>query len=208
MNEQLKAVLEKIKKLLALANKDKNNSIHEAELAMDKAKKLMAEYNITMSDVQVEEIKKEKTNVQDAAMKSSFSSWDGRLFYVCDELFNVAHYRSQKYSGMKITMKFYGIAADVELAIAVYSILYKMCMRASNQWKSWHDRNSYLDGYTHCLHDRAKKMAEGLTKKQEEKCTAIVVVKNAVLTRMHFTSTKRTIGDIYDKYCFCTKDKL
>jgi hypothetical protein len=197
MDELRRKLFEKIKQLLAMADRKHSNCTDaEAEVAMTKAKQLMTEHNIAMSDVDVEQLKHDPTAEQEAIVKGGFWSWDARLFRICDALFGTDHYRSKFYEPnskgntvKKERMFFYGLKADVELAVAVYSILYQMVWEMAKRYSRTVDKNAYLDGLTHCLLIRAQEFvpvaSQNLTPQQQKAtCTAIIVVKKDVLATM------------------------
>lgn len=191
-------ILDKIKALLALADQDRSKTtIHEAENAMRRAQALMTAHNISMSALETESLKTAPTDEQDAATRATFWSWDSRLFHTVDNLFGTSHYVTSVWvinrNGRGLyhkKMKFFGLKADVELAAAVYPILYKTCIKMASQYKISHQNRDYLDGLTHKLLERSQEFVPSTedprsAEVQQSVCTGIMVIKQDVLKKMY-----------------------
>lgn len=147
-------VLRKIKALFRLGDRQRNNSEAEAMAALEKARKLMAEYHIGMSEVET---------ADKAAQKLDQKTGAG-----CSQ------------EGRQDRAAFFGDAADVAIAAALYDVLLK-CMRAAarqrygSRWSTPH--KLYCDGFADIVNQRARRRPQNLTPDQDQKYALVVASK-------------------------------
>lgn len=99
-NEQLEKVLDKVRKLLALSQ---SANEHEAALAAEKAQALLAEYNLSLKDVEAKEQHSEYT--QDA-VDTGHITWIRITMAGCAELYFCGYYFMKwRVPGTKGSMK-------------------------------------------------------------------------------------------------------
>lgn len=180
MNEK---IIEKIRKTLNLANNNSNE--HEAKLAILKAQEIMAQYNITMKDVELrKEIEKKNAIEMDATEASGRTPWWVKsLAPVIADNFKCHPYISKGYGTTKIV--FIGLEEDVAIAVEVYKYaieaIYKYATsyiqklyREKKQSKGM--RNEFITGFIHGLKEAFKKQVE---------CNnyAMVLVKDPVVVQ-------------------------
>jgi hypothetical protein len=194
-------ILETLRKLLALGGKDSGATIHEAEAAMSRAKKIMLEHDLNMSDLEVTELKNDEVGENSESYTSiqGFFKWERTLWRAVDSLFSVAHYtnekyipyeerrdRSSQYHTTRFHLHFYGSRGDAVLAAEVTKILRATVIRMGNQQSL--DKTSYRQGLCMALLHRAEAMEEKeteLTAQQVEKCHGLMVIKDKLIENMH-----------------------
>lgn len=210
MAKSKEEIMELCRKLFNLGDTTRGATIHEAEAAMDRAKKLMAEYNLSMSDIEVEDLKADvgaAGGEQDAIVKKGFKAWEVFLLHAMMDLFNVGSYTHRgNYGKTHKTARFYGSIIDVALAVETYKVLHKTAQLSAKYLKSTAERNSWRLGFAKALKERAAREAE-LDAAQQIKCNALMVVKQQIVTameaKMHLRPGKpmrhqRVHGDAYD----------
>lgn len=190
-------IIDTIKKCLALGDREKNEHEGEVENALRMAKSLMTKHNLTMADVA------EKTGVLPGAIKEEETvdragamNWEYDLPWVCCKLFDVRYFiniKSRRHQRKSVT--FVGYEQDVALAVEVYKLLKMELMEMARKWGKdnmdetlspkgmWVRKAKYLDGVVYTLVNRAAQQAEGLTKAEVTKVTALVVRKDQTIDK-------------------------
>lgn len=117
------AIIEKIKKLLALAN---SSNEHEAALAAGHAQRLLAEHNLAMADIEAAH-RPDKADKVETAVSKSLPKWVRHLSAGVSTAFDckaIHHPATGK-------MTFIGVGADVQVAAYTFTylerILRKLC---------------------------------------------------------------------------------
>ena len=123
-NEKL---LEKLKKLLALA---KSDNPHEAALALQRAQKLMQAYNITQADLALSDIDESVSNYWAAGSVNPPRYMLG-LLDIIQVAFGV---KSIIHSGFKPSVGFYGNKDRVELASYTWEVLARQLIVARKNY--------------------------------------------------------------------------
>jgi hypothetical protein len=161
-DEKLEKVLDKVKKLFALAGN--NPSEAEAQAAAMRAQELIAKYNLTITD---EDEKLEIT-------KSSFvtgvdKSWKYNLASVIENNFRVKSYWIDK---RKVV--FYGYKQDTEVAKEVFQYLFRVCEKNARREcrKSYQIRGTEKGVYF----SYTRGFIIGIGQKLSEQCVALRVV--------------------------------
>lgn len=164
-------IIEKIRKVLELS---KNNpSIEEAKSAALKAQKLMAEYHVSMTEIEaiedIENIVEEKINV------GTGNKWKYSLSAIIAKNFRCKYF----YYG-KSSVVFYGYEKDAEIAAMTFKMLFNFGNKASakyyqKQRQEYIDcgrrfdgrgiKNAFLNGYL-----------LGIKEVLEKQCTALVII--------------------------------
>lgn len=108
-------IIEKIKKLLALAN---SSNEHEAALAASHAQRLLSEHNLAMSDIE-SSIKPEKADTVEAKVSKTLPKWVRHLSSGVCTAFDceAVHYPATG------KMVFIGVGADVQIAAYTFAYL-------------------------------------------------------------------------------------
>jgi hypothetical protein len=166
-------VLEKVKKLLALANN--NSSKSESENAMLMAQKILAENGLSMSDVEKQEQKKQPVNEGFTPRLSRMPWWHGQLAGVISQNFKceflVQYYHlNNAHTGSCI--HFFGHPDDMEICRHVYLFALQQIDVLSRRYvKAYKARcygsvnsagikNDYISGFICGLRDKFRKQVE------------------------------------------------
>jgi hypothetical protein len=124
------AVIEKVKKLLALAN---SSNEHEAALAASHAQRLLAEHNLAMGDIQASE-RPDRADRLEMAVAKKLPKWLRVLIAGIGIAFDCrfVHYAT---TGKLV---FIGVGADVEVAVYTFSYLEKTLRRLCTAYMKEH----------------------------------------------------------------------
>jgi hypothetical protein len=178
MKKTSQEIIEKIQKLLALAN---SSNEHEAKLAAERATALLTKYNLSMQDIAAEEREYEATHFMGQhtrlVMEQKF------LFGILMDFFFIKVVVGKKFNpllGKQVRVwSFFGQSHNVEIAKYVYSFLdvtfqqlfaeYVKSGGASGKTA----RNSFYMGLTRGLRSQLK-----ATKVQVEQEAGLVVVQD------------------------------
>ena len=192
MNKQ--AVLEKIKKCLALS---KSANEHEAAQAMKQAQVLMKKYEVDAVDVALSEVS-EKGGDRQMAFK--LAMWQWNVANMVADIFGCKSYKLRK------TMMFYGLGNRAEIAAYAFDVVYRQISEARREFlKACRARKpanrTYLDD-KFCegwlvgawnkvkkfeMSDEEKAVMDGYTEK-EHKDMAIAATRDAKSSELEGTS--------------------
>jgi len=204
-------VIQKIQKLLALADKARNTSEGEASAAASKAQELLDTYNLTMSEVGTDEQKKgDKPKSFDGLFaRNTLRQYQTSLFDGLARQFDcVCFIRTQrKWDPEKMKSKktkslcVVGHEADVEVFKWTFEYLleaieriYKVeikaedleCREEMGRKMTWSERReyrlSYCLGAVHRILERVRGDREERLQK-DNKCTAMVLVRKAAVDK-------------------------
>jgi hypothetical protein len=190
-------VLDKIKKLLTLADPIRGGSAHECDTALRLANDLMKKYNLTMSQVH-DKTEKVQVGVKYTARPlGGGNRWRKALICVFETLCEVQGFTQPDIFNPNITHVFYvGIPQDTILAAEMYSIFTQQIDRNSRHFSSNHYiRRSYAEGYVNSLLGRVRKL-----KTQRD-------MENEAGTAIIFVGKKKQAIDTYIKDEFKVKRK-
>jgi hypothetical protein len=164
-------VIDRIIKLLALADPARGGTAAEVETAMALANKLMATHNISMAEATKTD---GKIIVGELCVKApkNLWQWEQSLGVVFNELCDVKSF-IRKYSGQCI-MVFVGITEDVAVASAMYNAFRKQIHSNGRKYHNHADHRSYGEGYVNSLYARAKELKENRHPASE--CQALIFV--------------------------------
>lgn len=165
-DKKIDRVIEKVKKLLALGDASKNNSEAEAQSAMLKAQKLLAEYDLSIDSVMDDSIEDEiKTEYCEHKWNAKFRI---PLATVLGKNFRCEPFLSGN------VVAFMGHTVDVKICKETfeyaYSFIYKKACKAYNEvyalgYETKGVMNSYAEGFI-----------VGLKQVLEQQCTALMLV--------------------------------
>ena len=183
MNDRTAAIVEKIKKLLALA---KSSNEHEAALAAGHAQRLLSEHNLEMSDIDTA-VKPDSADKVDVIVPKNLPKWLRYLSSGVSTAFDcqTVHFPA---SGK---MAFIGVGADVAVASYTFDYLHRVVRKLCSSYMKHHvdsrlaGRNrtllqqSYFLGAVSTITSRLKeqKIQTPITS------TALVPVKDALIKR-------------------------
>jgi hypothetical protein len=134
-------ILEKIKKLLAMA-RDGRGNVNEAEAAARQAQALMRKHNIEHLEAIEQELRNEESIVQEArrsgmtthkTTKSSVPDWCSAMAYGCAKLFDAFVFIRKMDDGNRFLI-FAGMRADAQVAAWTFDYLVDTVTRASKQF--------------------------------------------------------------------------
>ncbi|MBF0565960.1 MAG: DUF2786 domain-containing protein [Nitrospirae bacterium] len=159
MNTQHNAVIEKVRKLLALSE---SSNEHEAALAAEKARELLESYDLSLSDVE---------SVPDAVMdkfydlsRRSVPRWLYVLIDAVSEHFNCkAIYYRMDYENPTVRVRFIGTETDIEITEYVFTYLRRTVddMTARQSTPEGHQGRRFKNSFRYGV-------AEGITLKLEQ----------------------------------------
>lgn len=122
-------ILQKIKKLIALSESKNPN---EAATALRMAQKLMAEHNLTMTDVQLQSMASEI--IRDINTSEKPPRWSVSLNALVNSTFGVRSIRIHNFLGKFI--EFVGPTDRVQIAAYCYSVLGKLLQKARRDYQA------------------------------------------------------------------------
>lgn len=123
-------IIEKIKKLLALAN---SSNEHEAALAASHAQRLLSEHNLAMADIEAAH-KPDKADKVEAAVSKSLPKWLRHLSAGVSTAFDcqaIHHPATGK-------MTFIGVGADVQIAAYTFTYLDRTIRKLCTNYMKQH----------------------------------------------------------------------
>lgn len=121
-------IVEKIKKLLSLSGSPNE---HEAQSALLKAQELLAKYQLSMSDLEIQNETKEEVVEVSVEATLSRTPWKGRLAIVIAENFRCYSWLVKGHRSSYIV--FLGNSSDVEICKLTLDFALKFIQRRSNQ---------------------------------------------------------------------------
>jgi hypothetical protein len=158
-------LINKIKKLLALGE---SNNVHEASLALQRARKLMDEHKISISDIEISKI------VEHESQYGAFKKTPDYVMYLvntvallfqCRTMYTTRYHETKKSGYYRTTPIFVGFDPMPEIASYTYKVLYKQMMDARNQltfygskkYKTW-KKDSFCYGWVLGVYENIKHM--------------------------------------------------
>lgn len=158
-------IIERVKKLLALAQ---SNNANESESAMLKAQEILAKHKLEMKDIEIKDNNNEVIEEQSDFEYTIRSQWKGNLAVVISENFGCDAFVSiKKKNGRKNKMQlcFIGEQENIEMVKVVYEYALKVCDERIKELQKENKRNglstsgiqqSYGMGFTRGLKDNYK----------------------------------------------------
>lgn len=165
--DKIDRVIEKINKLLLLSDSSRNPSEHEAIAASLQVQKLLAKYNLTLTDVTGE--RKEEDVEQSIADVGKGKKWK---FALAITIAN--NFACKCYAVGREQIVFYGYKADIVAARRVYVYLFNVGDKLAKQYaKKFREENGYADGIYNSF---CKGFVAGVQKELEKQCKALAIV--------------------------------
>lgn len=165
-------IVERVRKLLAMADENSNASQGEIENALELARRLMTEHGIAEQEVQVQDYQPADIDEQVAASKSGYSKWEQRLMRVISRITDVEVILKER---EKVEVVFIGYPHDTAVACELFSSVSKS-IRASARahlGKGWNaNHRSYAEGFVSGLGAKARRWQYNASKE-----TGIVLAK-------------------------------
>jgi hypothetical protein len=186
------SIIQKIRKLLALA--DGNQNEHEREVAMQFAMELLSKHNLSVAQVEGQAL---EINV--CEVEGDFARLERWMQYVLDAVCEL--YYTDYYISIRKTAMFVGTAENVAVSIDVAEWLIQSIRKESNRlYKDSYQRRSFRTGAGWQILLRAIDLVidEKRAKKCETPGTSLIVVRDQLesanqtyLSRLHLRQTKR-----------------
>ncbi len=179
MNQLEESIVEKIKKLLALA--DGNQNEHEREVAMQFAMDLLAKHNLTMSQIECD-ISKLSTIEIDGDFR--LEPWIRRILQAACKLYYTEFYISQRidyFRHCQVSVPvFIGSAENIAVTIDVATWLVNSVRKESNRvYKDSYERRSFRLGAADRIVARALEMVTAESHQSVVRTgTSLMVVRN------------------------------
>lgn len=165
--EKREAMVEKIKKMMALA--ENNPSEEEAMSAALQAHKLMVKYNIHEEDVTLEEVKDEITSIfSEQKHNAHLMAWRKNLGGIVAKAFRCKCY----ISGQDVVFR--GYKEDAQLALEVYLMLYKVGDKLGS--KAYAEQVETLGTGKGAYNSIIVGFLNGVKDGFDEQCTALLVI--------------------------------
>lgn len=185
MSENKQKIIDRINKLFSLADTSRNQSEEEVSEALSKAKTLMAEYDLSESDLiqgQSKESKWEFLSQVIYSEKQTFDKWQRMLFFGISKLTHTRIWQGGNRGSRYV--KIVGESVDVGIAIALYNILKKQARRlAEEKYVTRTDRRSYCEGFAGGVQQQAKEKVKSLSAASENKYAIISTEKTEWLAK-------------------------
>lgn len=173
-------IIERIKQLFALGDSSRNPNEGEVKTALRMAKKLMAKYNLSLSEIEIKESGESCIIELNSNEFKHFRGWETRLANIAAKLFKVRLVIGASH-GMRLrNMIFVGYRVDAELAQKCFSYLLYTVRVMSSTTKGRISRGAYRDGIIDRLNQRVEEELI-LDAAMKEKCRAIVIAKDSMI---------------------------
>lgn len=183
-------VVDRIKKLLSLGDKQKNSNENEAMLALERAHAMMREHGIQMAELTAEDDEIEINIVRwSDEERSQYDTWVSIMASATAELFGCQNilFKSNAANRYRVRMCFVGEENDIELAKNVWPWLVKCCRRSATAtlgsgWTSSH--RSFAEAFAARIYTRSKEIAEQSKRPvtaEDHKYAMVVVAKDDAL---------------------------
>lgn len=181
----MKDIINKIKKLLALANENSNATEGEIQNALAMAQRLMQKHNIHLSQLTESEFEKQEADRKSVFRKNGFHKWEKMLSQVVAKATETETF----YAGRALhnmTLNFVGLKVDTICAIELFNYLQFHVNRLGKEHAGgiWSSYRSFCYGCVERLFERVED--EMARRKREEKtdCTALVLRKEAKIKKV------------------------
>lgn len=190
MTAEMEKVMKRIAKLLNLADERKNSNANEAQAALLKAQKMMAENNISQADLGIFDAPKNTKEVKEVGTEWGKQQWYHKA--VADIIANnfKCYYWYRPSNGMTKII-FMGLRADAELArtmfeFAIAALEYNtdQYIEAEREVRYIRDsrplRTDYMKGFIRGLHEKFTEQVKVL-----QESYALVLVKDSAVVEAH-----------------------
>jgi len=172
-------VIDKVQKLFRLANGTTNEG--EMNNALFMARRLLEKYDLSMSDVEVQQDVEDLVTVTGGEFTRAYA-WVWSIAHATEFLCNTKCFRSG--SGWSFRMNFCGTKTDCAASTITFQFLFAtlQAMGRDAKFPGIKERNSYLNGVGFRVYERTRELLQ--PKKDEaptpetSRTTAIVLVKN------------------------------
>lgn len=204
-------IIERVRRLMMLADKDRNPSESEVFEALSKAKALMVEYDLSESDLDfsTDTHKKEwkfEKQVVPTRGDSNVKVWESFLSKGIARLTHTRVIRYTRYHSRGSYLQFEGEAIDVGLAVALFGIVSKEALRLSEEkFTDRTGRRSYLEGFALGVYQQANEKVKSLSAEQSNRYALVSTEKenwvsqNIGKTKLGTLKQSRVNGNAYSQ---------
>jgi type II secretory pathway component PulJ len=157
--EMIEKALDKIKKLLALANDERGNET-ERETALRQAYSLMAKHNVEMADIQAHGNKPTEPRINFENDSWSWT-WARQTAQIVAELFFCKYYTSYKINGTKCRHHFIGLESNAMTAAVMSDWIINSVLKEGRKMYKENTApgtRAFALGCMHKLHARVKEI--------------------------------------------------
>ena len=170
-NNKQEKIIEKIKKVLELSRN--NPSEEEAKSAALKAQKLMAQYHISMAEV--DEVTDIENIVEEVVNVGNGKKWKYRLAGVLAKNFRCRYF----FYGRQAVV-FYGYETDAKIAAETFKYLFKVGNKAANSYynKMYYDASASYEGFrgSGIMNSFLVGFVNGIRDALDKQCTALMII--------------------------------
>lgn len=180
-------IIDRIKKLFALGDKNRNPNEGEVKSALRKAKQLMKHYNLSLSELELD--KQKEDIIQENVQGSRYISfWERKLARMVAKLFNCDCIINSGYFSRGWI--FVGFEAEAKLASQCYQYLVNVIKIMANIYAT--KKLEFYAGITDRLQERIDEEIKLNTPQETSKCKAIVCCKNKLIENYKKNQMKLT----------------
>lgn len=184
-------IIEKIKKILALSSN--NPSAEEAQSAALKAQALLAEYGMSMEDLNVNE--KEFT----PALEDVYTGVDKSFKYELADII-AKNFRCKTFITNRRVMHFFGHETDTKVAAEVFKYLFKVCDRGAR--REGDKAEKMLGTRKGVYYSYTRGFCQGVSDALDKQCKALMIVTPKEVTESwddyHIKVGMGTLGGLRD----------
>jgi Protein of unknown function (DUF2786) len=151
-----KSIVEKVRKLLALADSDKNSHEHERAVAMQAAMDLLAKHNLSMTEITAQSL---DVPPEEVSVNFKLEPWVRRILSAACKLYYTRYYmvgQRNRYNRLDRNPVFVGTAENIAVTISVATWLLKSVRLESNRmYQESFERRSFRLGAADRIFERA-----------------------------------------------------
>jgi hypothetical protein len=172
------SIIDRIRKLFALGDRNKNPNEGEVKTALAMATKLMKKHNLSLSEIDLE---KQKEDIGKEYTKTNYSIafWERKLAKMVANLFDCSPIIHANYNRSRGWI-FIGFKEEAKLASQCYEYLNNVLRIMANTYAK-HKLDFYA-GITDRLQERIDEEIKLKTPQETSKCTAIVCCKDKLIS--------------------------
>lgn len=179
------SIIEKVKRALALAKDNPNDS--EGQTALTLAQRLMVKHDISMSEVSFNSNNGKNVMKKDVTEHKRLRWWERQLASIISENFR-CYYWWHTYSGGSV-ITFMGLEEDVELAKEVYSLSCEAVKYYSKRFIKENNLSGSVGKTLQYKNDYIRGFLSGLSEKFEDQVRqndwGLVLVKDALVVQTY-----------------------
>jgi ribosomal protein L13 len=174
-----KSIVEKVKKLLALADSDKNSHEHERAVAMQAAMDLLAKHNLSMTEITAHSL---DVPPEEVSANFKLEPWVRRILSASCKLYYTRYYmigtRNQQ-NRLERNPVFVGTAENIAVTINVATWLLNSVRLESNRiYRDAFERRSFRLGAADRIFERACEIMLSEINSGKSAGTSLIILRN------------------------------